>query len=597
MSASPASPPKPLVLIGIPVLVAAALRVLAWAGVHEPPDAWLGDAATYHAIAAGIMQGRLEPEAFVWTPGYPLVGILLSPLGGLGNGLVAASFLAGIGLPALVAWAGVGVGLPWVGFVAGLILAVLPTMVMAGVMPLSESVALALLAGTAVTLQIARRRRPVTLALLAGALGGLAVLVRTELALSIAGLAVVALFVGGRRMRRVGLFLGASAAVVLPWVLVFHAVVGTWGVSLKPQINVIRTDIYAMQTNTLDHRTQWERFLAKNLETDGALDPGKLARADVSSWLFRTATLKRWGGHLRMAALERAKWWELTLWVLGVGGLLLPDPRRTRVVAAMTILPVLVVPVFVPYTGRHMLAAVPGLAWGAGLLVSRAILKGRDRRPALTNGLLVAPIVAATGAAAWWALSMPRDFHWGNRYHEIDYATASGDFERAKKIVRDGERRSPGDSRFPDMEGYVLSSEGDLEGAERCWREAVRLGGSPLNLAMALVVRGETEEADSLMRDMRADPPSTWIYAKFEGDFAFYAQRWEDAIRYYSLARAREEATVAAADRQLIAFRLGALLVDAGRADEAVPELEEAARGPDEKIREKVSGWLSARSE
>ena len=136
------------VVAGLGLLGALVLRVVLVLRLSSPAAEWTGDARVYLRTAEAMRQFEWLPEAWVWPPGYAFAGLLLSPLGGLGPGLLAASVLGGVLLPALAFWLGHRWRRPVEGTIAAALLAFTPEAVLASTLALSDTLGLALALGS-----------------------------------------------------------------------------------------------------------------------------------------------------------------------------------------------------------------------------------------------------------------------------------------------------------------------------------------------------------------------------------------------------------------------------------------------------------------
>lgn len=492
----------------IPVALAVTLRLHFLSRVHEPPDLWMPDGSSYLTIARGILRGQLSPEAWIFPPGYPLCGAALSFVGGAGAGLLASSFLGSVLLVAAATLLGRWAGLPRAGFVAALILACHPDLVLAGVVPLSEATFLALLVTAAALLESGLRPRRGFHAVAGGVLAGLAVLTRPEAILAVALLVVVAV---ARRRVAVAGFATAAAVVVLPYVVALHSASGVWALSLKPYVFVPLGEVHESAPSYVEGRIRWERFWEATLDDAGAPDPRRLVAATSLAERFSPAGLAgdwiRNVGHAA-ARLSPAAW---LLWVGGVAGLARPriGAGRSRVLVGALAAPFLAAPFVQAPTGRFADATVPALAWGSGLLADR-VSRAAARRwpPVARRALPLGGIIAALALTAWPLVALApvaRDYHWMGRQVQVQVELGLGRPADAIRTAREGIRIDPGDPRFRNVLGYLLEKQGDLAAAEEAYRAAVRLGGQSTGLERLLLESGRGEETGAVSRAERVE--------------------------------------------------------------------------------------------
>lgn len=212
----------------VPVFVGFVVRVLHWALI-SPNWTPRSDARQYvelaRAIAAGegfaarFPSGTLHPTAFR-PPLYPT--LLAAPTKVFGPDVLwpgrLLAILIGLGVIVLTVTYARRIAGDRAGLVAGLAVAVVPSLIANDTVTMTESLGLLLALGVLVALLDDR-------ALLAGTLSGLLLLTRPNAYLVLA-IVVVALWraVGWRRAL---LAVGACAAVVTPWVVRNAVVVGT----------------------------------------------------------------------------------------------------------------------------------------------------------------------------------------------------------------------------------------------------------------------------------------------------------------------------------------------------------------------------------
>lgn len=586
-----------VLLVTSPLILALVLRAGYLVQAYEPPETWRGDPKTYRAIAEGLLRGELISDAWIWPPGYPILGILLSVPGGVSFGLMAASFLSGLALPALALWAGRAAQVPWTGFFAALILATDPTLVDSAARVLSESPQLALLAGSLIALAAALRTKRHSLAILAGVAGGLSALSRPESlpAVALAPIAAVASAAkpfAPRRAVLASLLFGATALLVLaPFLWAFHSASGTWGLSLKLQMNVLKDDAFGRASDYAGARAGWDRELATYQDSEGQLDARRLAAAvSVRDYLSAPGMKAKYLENLR-SAWDDADAARRVLWTFGLIGLIWPTPagRGARWIALATLVPFFVVPVVFAPMDRYGIAAIPGLAWGTGSLLARAQEFLERRVPRST---LVLPVGAGVLLVTLAAVTLPRrarEFHWVPRHFEISAALGAGDLDLAENIVQEGLRIDQTDSRFLDTLGVIRERRGDGQGAEIAYRAALQDGRSPypvIHLAGLLARTGRTDEAKTHLMNLRRNPPEDREYWLLEGHIALLERRWSDAERSYVKA---EE--LGAKDPSA-SFQHGTALLSLGRLDDATLMFYRASLATDASLRDRAMEQL-----
>jgi 4-amino-4-deoxy-L-arabinose transferase-like glycosyltransferase len=216
--------------------LAGAVR-LAWvATIHAPP---VSDYLFYYQTAAGLTAGHGyailgHPTAF-FPVGYPAFLAALFALFGTSLATLKAANVALWALAAALAYVlGVQLGGRRVGLVGGLIVALYPDYVIYSSLAASENLFVPLLLGACCALAGGVARRPsARRAALAGALLGLAILVRST-ALLVPLLAALVIWLGWRSRRGALAALcvvAAAACVVVPWVVRNALVLGAPTVS------------------------------------------------------------------------------------------------------------------------------------------------------------------------------------------------------------------------------------------------------------------------------------------------------------------------------------------------------------------------------
>jgi hypothetical protein len=555
-----------LPVAGVSVVAAGAvLRILALLRLASPSAEWTGDARVYLRIAEGIPAGHWLPEAWIWPPGYPLLGALLSPLG-TGPGLLAVSLLSGIALPILALVAGRAAEHPRVGLGAAALLAFLPAPILASAQPLSDSLALLLVAGGAMLLLRAVSRRSVGLGVAAGVTAALAVLTRPE---SLLAFVAVPFAMGLRRPgRRPMLAYAATAALLLaPYALAFHAVTGAWGVSLKAHLNLRKVAIYSAQADYSESRAAWGRELDGMRDPDGNLDPERIAHAaDPASFVREGDFLAWWLDHSRQAIVATPR--ALTAgFALALIALFLPGPgRRERRIAALLSLPFLVVPVFLVPIGRFTLPLLPAVAWGSGVILSRTTARAR---PALRSVLIGGVLAVAAALSFPAARAQARDVLWGTRSANIQAALGEQRLDEADRWLQPFVSEDRAEVLV--LLARLREAQGRGPEADDAFRRLAGTGGSPLPWATRLARTGRAAAAEEVLAPMltaEADA-ETWMTA---GNVAFLNERYDVAADRFARAEALGAPPGEAAYNRAMA------LVRADRPEEAATAARRAAR-------------------
>ncbi|MDO8362721.1 MAG: glycosyltransferase family 39 protein, partial [Actinomycetota bacterium] len=213
--------------LGVVVAAGALVRLVYLATKWNRPLR-LNDSVWYSAMADGLRQGRFFHHLLTDGPSAehpPLASLLMAPGSFLPNavqGQRLTSAVAGVVAVALIGLLGRRIGGPQVGLVAATIAAVYPNLWLNDGLVMSESFAIALVAGALLALHALLQQRGLRRAATAGALLGLCALTRSELVLLTPLAAVLVLAHGRNRAAAVrSLVLGATAvAVMLPWVVV-----------------------------------------------------------------------------------------------------------------------------------------------------------------------------------------------------------------------------------------------------------------------------------------------------------------------------------------------------------------------------------------
>ncbi|MGQ0723484.1 MAG: tetratricopeptide repeat protein [Candidatus Eiseniibacteriota bacterium] len=563
------------------VALAAGYRLFLAFRTFEPPSLWLGDAEVYRRITEGLLAGRLIPDAWIWTPGYPLLGAALAFAGGPAAGLVAASVVAGVLGPVLLLRAGRRSA---IAPVAALVLACEPETIRAAIRPLSESVAMFLVVATAVSSVWSARGGGVRAAIIAGAAGGLAVLARPETVLAVGPLGLLAVVAAGsRRARHAAAFALPALALVGPYVVALHSASGVWGLSLKPQINEAKIAVYREAVPYLERRARWNDLMAELQDENGEWDPRAVAAAaDPAGSRPSPDFARQWMTNLREGFL-RANPAFTAFVALGLLGLA-ASARRARLetmAAAITLLPFVTVPAFATPTGRFFLPLVPAVCWGVGALVVE--LLARARAP-LVRRALVAGVAACALLAA--ARVTPREIEDGRldgRKLELDLLLLEGRTAEALRIVDELLARDPAEPRHWVSRSEVLEAASDSPGAEQALDRAIAAGAPETKRAALWIKRGRLAEADALLRRLRPGMEDDLEYWDLAGEAAFRSGRWEDAIVAFDRAEA------AGGSPAKLSFNRAMCHARLGRIAAAESELAEAAKSRDPVVMRQVA--------
>jgi tetratricopeptide (TPR) repeat protein len=562
------------------VALAAGHRLFLAFRTFEPPSLWLGDADVYRRITEGLLAGRVISDAWIWTPGYPLLGAALAFAGGPAVGLVAASVVAGILGPVFLLRAGRRSA---IAPVAAVVLAFQPETIRGAVRPLSESVAMHLVVAAAVASVWAVRGGGVRAAAAAGAAGGLAVLARPETALAVGPLGVLAVIAGRRRWPlRTALAFGLPLTlIVAPYVLGLHSVSGVWGLSLKPQLNEAKIAVYREALPYLERRARWNESMARLHDEHGEWDPRAVAAAaDPAASRRSPEFVRQWLTNLREGFLRADR--AFTAFVaLGLAGLAAAVRRgRLEAVAAMiTLLPFATVPAFATPTGRFFLPLVPAVSWGVGALAVELLA-----RAPLVRRFLVAAI--AVGALLVAARVTPREIEEGRldgRKLELDLLLLEGRTGEALRIVDELLAREPHEPRHFVSKSEVLEAAGDSTAAEQAIDRAIAAGASETKRAALWIKRGRLAEADELLRRLRPGMEGDLEYWDLAGEAAFRSGRWEDAIVAFDGAEA------AGGDPAKLSFNRAMCHARLGRIAAAQAELDQAAKTRDPVVLRQVA--------
>jgi tetratricopeptide (TPR) repeat protein len=577
--------PFPLRWAAALVALAAAHRLFLAFATFEPPSLWLGDADVYRRITEGLLAGRLIPDAWIWTPGYPLLGAALSFAGGPAVGLLEASVVAGIVGSGLLLLAGKRSAIAPAAAVA---LAAQPEAIRAAVRPLSESAALTLTVAAAVASVWAVRGGGIRAAALAGAAGGFAVLTRPESALAVLPLGVLAVAGARRRLRAAFAFTAPALLLVAPYVTALHGASGVWGLSLKPQLNVAKIEVYREAAPYLERRARWNELMATLQNESGEWNPRAVAAsADPAAYRRSPAFARQWAVNLREGFLRTDPAFTAFV-VVGLLGLA-AGFRRERlptVAAALTLLPFATVPAFATPTGRFFLPLVPAACWGVGALTVELLARARAARSRR------AWAAALAGAALFAAARVtPAEIEQGRfdaRKLELDVLLLEGRTGEALRIVDELLAREPADPRHHVTRSEVLEAAGDFAGAELAIERAVAAGAPETKRAALWIQRGRFAEAEALLRRIRPGMEDDLEYWDLAAEAAFRSGRWDDAIVAFDAAES------AGGDGAKLAFNRAMCHARLGRIAAAEAELVKAAKSRDPVVLRQVAEFREA---
>lgn len=492
-------------VVAAATLAGAALRLAALVQMTESGDRWLGDSRVYKEITEGILAGRWIPDAWVWTPGYPLCAAPLAALIGSAPALILVSMISGAVLPLLVFGIGRSLGAARAGTLAAILLAFSPQSILASARPLSDSLGTTLLCWTALLAlkSSGAKSKQGWCALLAGCTGGLAILTRPESVVAIPALAISAL---GLKVRRFHLLFAAGVLLVAsPYVIALRQASGTWQLSLKPAMNIVKQRIYMEEEDYGLARGKWAEALRSFKNEQGEIDPRKLARsASTREYAAQGSAFQNWRGHVALG-MKHLPAVERVLAGLGIAGLLVFGPLRGRFLFASLALPFLFAPFFVTPMGRFLLPVLPAHSWGISQLLARGLRLPRARRT-LATALVGIAALAFIARGAIVSQGEARRYLWSIRLPEIESALAEGRVDDARRILEPSLRRDPdlpdvrkSQSRILQVEGHQAFAAGNLQSALQAFESAERITGpSPeidFNLGVTLTRLGRSQEA------------------------------------------------------------------------------------------------------
>lgn len=561
----------------------ALLRLLLVARVYEPLAFWAGDPRTYADILDGLVRGHADSAMWVWPPGLPAAALPFRWAVDSAIALHAASWLAGVALPALLVACARRTALVVPFGVAAFVSAFFPEAAQAAAWPLPATVAVLGSVAAAVCLERAVRTGSLPWAGLGGVAVAWGALARPEVAISAPLFALVAL-IGRRAAWRPVAAYGVVGLLLLgPYVVAFHGASGVWGLSIKPQLNVLKEQVYARSDDFGSRRVEWDAFLDANRNDEGRIDPRAIAElADTRGYFFGSESPGRTAANVAYA-FRRNAWWVNGLWGVGLLGLLLGrSGRRERAYALATAAPIVSVAMLYPPVERYALVAIPALGLGVGMAVD-AVRPRLGRRQGA--GLVLAGVaLAVVGSVETFELT--RDSHWKGRYGEYLVARARGDGAAAEAIVREAIEMDPRVAEAHETLGALLQDRGDWAAAEQAFREGVARGGTPVSLAALCARSGRTDEAISLMEPLRRSPPETADYWSLRGHLAMSARDFADAAASFAMS----ESLGGPAD--LLGINRARALVPLGRVDEARHLLLRARESADPDVREAAESDL-----
>ena len=492
------------VVIGA-TLAGAALRIAALIQMFEPGDRWLGDALVYKTITDGILAGKWIPDAWIWTPGYSLCAAPLAALIGAAPALLIVSLIAGATLPLIVFAIGKRLGDAPSGALAAILVAFSPECILASVHPLSDSLGTTLLSATALlALRSSNAKSHQAWSSFgAGCAGGLAILTRPEFLVAIPPIAVISLGLSVRRCHL--LFAAGVLLVVAPYVIALHQASGTWQLSLKPAMNIIKQDVYTEEEDYGKARARWAGVLRSLQNENGETDPRKLANSASTSEYMRGDAVGNWRSHANLGVENLSKI-KRVLAVLGVIGLLFFGPLRGRFLFASLALPILTMPFFVTPMGRFLLPALPTHAWGIAVLLLHGLRPLPNVRRAIGPTLVGVAVLAFAARGTFLSQKAASRYLWSIHLPEIEWAIAEGRLDDARRMLEPSLRRHPNDpdvrkshSRILQVEGHQAFAAGDLQSAVQAFESAEQMTGpSPeidFNLGVLLTRLGRSQEA------------------------------------------------------------------------------------------------------
>ncbi|MFN8179688.1 MAG: hypothetical protein U0167_17295 [bacterium] len=534
------------------LVLGTALRVYVAFRAWLPSALWFQDVAVYREMVAGILGGRLGADAWIWTPGYPLVAAPFAYLMGPERALVLASLVGGVAAPALLLAAGRRSASPRAAAIAAITLTLLPEMVRASARPLSEAVAVALLVGAGVAAGACLRGGGARTAAVGGAAGALAVLARPEIAFAIAAFALLL----WRTPRRAAAYAAGAVVLLAPFVLALHSASGAWGLSLKPQLNAMKNIVYEKEDSYIAKRLAWGRYEAAELrDTEGNWLPRRIAeRGHVGAYVASTAWLDNVKSGLRRSSAEMT-----ALFVAGLAGLFVLARRRrdelALVVAAL--LPLLAAAFFVQILGRFLLVGAPALAWGAGALLDAGLARF-DRRPALAWIVGATVVTAALVASAVVSTSSIVAGRLTELAPEIELLGRAGKVERAMAATRAWLALEPRNAQVRLLYAEILENSGHAEAAGEAIDEAVGLGAPKVEKAQWLLRQGNVKAARGVLDEAGEAEQKTFGYWSARAQIAGSERQWQD------LGRAAERMLAIDKTSALAHFDMGVALSQLG---------------------------------
>jgi len=440
----------------------AAVRAIVLARTWEPSDAWRGDPRTYSDILEGLLAGRIDPATWIWPPAFPIAAAPIDLVFGPAVALHAIAWISGVATLALLVACGRWLRRPLPFGVAAFVLAFHPEAVLASARPLPGAFALLATVGAAAGLEASARGRGGRWAAAGGVAAAAAALSRPETAASIPLYATVALAARRSSARAVALWVTVAAVAIAPYAVGFRNAAGTWGLSLKPHLNVLKLETYAGGADFGERRVLWDSLLERFADADGRLDPRRVVEASDAGAYFLRPRIFRTAAANFAYAFRRDPLWSNLLWLGGLAGLAVGrGAGRERLYAVASATPVLAVAALFPPVERYALVVLPALGLGAGFAIER--LRPRLRR--VPRPVRAAAVCALAGLGAVEAVRASADAHWTGRYGEFLAAQAKGDLAEAEVILREAMRLDPGRPEPHEHLASLLRERGDGEGA------------------------------------------------------------------------------------------------------------------------------------
>lgn len=527
-------------LVSTVFVLAVLVRLIVWAQLQSLPLVRTPqlDSREYLDWASRLAAGDLGwPNPPPHGPGYPFfLGLLLRLSSGSLSAIRAAQVFLGAAHCAVIAWLGRRLFGALAGWVSGLCLTAWGVVVLTDVSVLAEALLLPLLT-VAVLLCLGQRPATPLRLLSAGALIGLAALVRPT-ALVMLPLAAIALARGGKRpmrsVARAAAVIGAALIVLLPVLLanartsgslllvqghgglnfyIGNSPYGTGLPTVRPRADWDRLETEA-QRNGFKRPTDQDRYFFRKTFEEIRRSPVRFLRLLASKlvWTLQAEEIRE---TFSFAFFRQAS--PVLRWLPGFGivfplallGMLSAARARPRPAMLFAWLGVgLLVCVALVTSSRYRLPVVPPIALFAGAGAAAfvdALRKERQR-------LVPAAIAVACGAIlchVWrHAPSHVLAEEWSATglalVHERDLSSADQAFQRA---LREDPRWGPGWAGL----GLVAFNRGDLQAAERFLGWSVTLHADDLEARLELGAvferEGRFEEAESQYRRALAIAP------------------------------------------------------------------------------------------